>query len=59
MKISRKKNVMKYKIQPSDSLSGICERFNITLDEFMDANPELIESGYVNIPEPKSKSISE
>ena len=49
----------KYKIQPSDNLSGICERFNITLDEFMDANPELIESGYVNIPEPKSKSVYE
>ena len=47
----------KYKIQPSDSLSSICEHFNIILDEFMDANPELIiESGYLNIPEPKSKA---
>ena len=53
----KEKSVTKYKIQQNDSLSSICEHFNITLDEFMDANPELIiESGYLNIPEPKSKA---
>ena len=49
-----------YKIQPSDTILHICNKFDITVEEFKNANPNvryLIVGNYINIPDKESEPV--
>lgn len=40
------KALVKYTVQPKDYVWRICQAFSCTLDEFREANPEVVANGY-------------